>query len=53
MRHTRRGITGHQRRQAIRLKQRLPSWGTARMKRDFRLTLSEKVLRRIWREEGS
>src|SRR5918911_4988342 len=50
--HPRRGITGRQRRQAVRLKRRLPSWGASRMKRDFSLALSEKALRRIWREEG-
>lgn len=30
----------------------LPSWGTTRLERDFALTLSEKALLRIWREEG-
>ncbi|MCA1613861.1 MAG: helix-turn-helix domain-containing protein [Acidobacteria bacterium] len=50
--HPRQGITERQRRQAVRLKLRLPSWGAARMKRDFSLALSEKALRRIWREEG-
>lgn len=46
----RRGITPL--RQAVRLKLRLPSWGALRMKRDFRLPLSEKALRAIWRDEG-
>jgi transposase len=50
--HPRQGITPAQRRRAISLKRRLPSWGAARMKRDFSLALSEKALRRIWREEG-
>lgn len=50
--HPRRGITGRQHRQAVALKRRLPSWGAARIKRDFSLTLSEKALRRIWHEEG-
>lgn len=50
--HPPRGITGRQRRQAVRLKRRLPSWGATRMKRDYGLALSEKALRRIWREEG-
>ena len=48
----RQGITPAQRRRAISLKRRLPSWGAARIKRDFSLALSEKALRRIWREEG-
>jgi transposase len=50
--HPRRGVTDGQRRQAVRLKCRLPTWGAARMKRDYGLSLSEKALRRIWREEG-
>src|ERR1051326_3799636 len=50
--HPRQGITPGQRRQAVRLKLKLPSWGAARMKRDFGLSLSEKALLRIWREEG-
>jgi len=50
--HPRRRITTGQRRQAISLKRKLPSWGAARMKRDFRLPLSEKALLRIWHEEG-
>jgi transposase len=50
--HPRQGIPPAQRRRAVSLKRRLPSWGAARMKRDFRLSLSEKALRRIWREEG-
>jgi len=29
-----------------------PSWGAARIKRDHRLKLSERALRRIWREAG-
>ena len=50
--HPRQGITQGQRRQAVRLKRKLPSWGASRMKRDFSLALSEKALRRIWQEEG-
>ena len=50
--HPRQGITQGQRRQAVRLKLRLPSWGASRIKRDFRLSLSEKALRAIWRDEG-
>jgi transposase len=50
--HPRRGVTAAQRRRAVRLKRKLPSWGAQRIKRDFSLALSEKALRRIWREEG-
>jgi transposase len=48
----RRGVTARQRRRAVSLKWRLPSWGASRLKRDFRLALSEKAIRRIWRDEG-
>jgi transposase len=50
--HPRQGIIQAQRRRAVSLKRRLPSWGAARMKRDFRLALSEKALRTIWRDAG-
>ena len=40
------------RQRVIDLKRRLPSWGADRLKRDFDLTLSEKAIRRIWRQEG-
>lgn len=50
--HPRQGITPAQRRRAVWLKRRLPSWGAARLKRDFSLVLSEKALRSIWREQG-
>jgi transposase len=50
--HPRHGITPAQRRRAVSLKRRLPSWGASRMKRDFSLALSGKALLRIWREEG-
>src|SRR3712207_4745696 len=43
--HPRRGITAGQRRQAVSLKRKLPSWGAARLRRDFSLALSEKALR--------
>lgn len=36
----------------IELKRQLPSFGAERIKRDFDLTVSEKTIRRIWREEG-
>jgi len=50
--HPRQGITARARRRAITLKRQLPSWGAARIKRDFSLTLSAKALCRIWRAEG-
>ena len=39
------------RREVIRLKQKLPSWGAERLKRDFLLTLSVKSIYKIWRTE--
>ena len=50
--HPRHGITTRARAQAMTLKQKLPSWGAARIKRDFSLALSTKALCRIWRAEG-
>src|SRR5918912_4121765 len=50
--HPRQGVTSKQRHQAIRLKEQLPSWGAARIKRDFSVALSAKALCRIWREAG-
>ena len=50
--HPRLRISPAQRRRAIELKRQLPSWGAARLKRDYQLSLSEKALRRIWRLEG-
>src|SRR3954463_962275 len=35
--HPRQGVTKARRRRAVSLKRRLPSWGAARMKRDFSL----------------
>ncbi len=45
-------ITPAQRRRAIQLKKQIPSFGAARIKRLYRLRLSEKALRRIWHQEG-
>jgi transposase len=45
-------ITPEQRQKVIELKEDLPSWGAARIKRYFNLTLSVKAIRRIWKEEG-
>jgi len=50
--HPARRITPAQRQQALDLKRRFPSFGAVRLKREFQLTLSEKALRRLWREEG-
>ena len=47
-----RKIPPAQRKKAIEIKRRLRSFGAARIKRDFGLTLSVKAIRRIWREEG-
>jgi len=47
-----RKIGPEQRQQVIKLKVQLPSWGAQWMKRDFDLTISEKAIRRIWRQEG-
>jgi transposase len=45
-------ITPGQQRKVIKLKEDLPSWGAARIKRYFNLTLSVKAIRRIWKQEG-
>ena len=50
--HPHRPITPAQRRRAIALKKKLRSFGAARLKRDFALTLSVKALQRIWRENN-
>jgi transposase len=41
-----------QRRKAIELKKRLRGFGAERIKRDYGLSISEKAIRRIWKEEG-
>ena len=50
--HPLRRIRPAQRHRAIQLKRQLPSWGAARLKRDYQLRLSEKALRRIRHQEG-
>jgi len=45
-------ITAEQRMEAIQLKKKYPSWGAKRLKREFNLTISEKAILKIWREEG-
>ncbi len=36
----------------INLKKEFPSFGAARLKRDFELSISEKAIRKIWKENG-
>lgn len=45
-------ITNQQRQEVIDLKRALPSFGAERIKKNNGLCLSEKAIRRIWREEG-
>jgi transposase len=44
-------IPPNQRKKAIELKKKLKSFGADRIKRDYGLTISEKAIRRIWKEE--
>jgi len=46
------GINPDQRQKAIELKRKLKSWGALRIKREFNLIISEKAIRKIWKEEG-
>ena len=41
-----------QREKAIELKRKLKSWGAARVKHEFDLSISEKAIRRIWKEKN-
>jgi len=50
--HSPNPISQAQRREAIRLKERLPSFGAERIRRIYELSISEKSIRRIWRQEG-
>jgi Integrase core domain. len=45
-------IPEDQRKKAIKLKKKLKSFGAARIKRDYGLSISEKAIRKIWKEEG-
>lgn len=36
----------------LALKRRLPSWGACRIKRHFELPISDKAIRKIWRQAG-
>jgi len=43
-------IDPKQKAKAIELKKKLKSWGAERIRREFDLTISEKAIRKIWRE---
>jgi len=45
-------IDPKQKAKAIKLKKELKSWGAERIRRQFFLTISEKAIRKIWRQEG-
>lgn len=45
-------IPESQRKKAIKLKKKLKNWGAERIKRDYNLSISEKAIRKIWKEEG-
>ncbi|MCP4371801.1 MAG: helix-turn-helix domain-containing protein, partial [Deltaproteobacteria bacterium] len=45
-------ITKAQCNKVIELKKKMPSFGAKRLKRDYNLTLSDKAIRKIWKEEG-
>ncbi len=50
--HQPNAITAEQRQRVIDLKRRLRSWGAQRLKRDYELPISEKAIRKIYREEN-
>lgn len=45
-------ISFEDRLRAIGLKLEYPSWGALRIKREFGLSISDKAIRKIWKEEG-
>lgn len=45
-------IAPEQRELAIKLKRKLKSWGAQRIREQFDLTISEKAIRKVWRQEG-
>jgi transposase len=45
-------ITEEQKELVIKLKKRFPSFGSQRIKDQFHLPISEKAIRKIWKEEG-
>jgi transposase len=45
-------ITEEQKLQVIRLKKKHPSWGSMRIKKTYDLSISDKAIRKIWKEAG-
>jgi len=45
-------IPDDQRKRVIQLKKQLRGWGAERIKRMYQLAISEKAIRKIWRQEG-
>jgi transposase len=45
-------ISKSARRQAIDLKKKHRSWGAMKIKREYKLKISDKAMRKIWKEEG-
>jgi len=50
--HPHRFISRNMRTRVIQLKQKLKSWGAQRIREQYGLHISEKAIRKIWREEG-
>ena len=45
-------IPADQRKKAIALKKKHPTWGALRLKHTFSLKISDKAIRKIWKEEN-
>lgn len=45
-------IPDAERKKAVRLKKAMPSFGAERIRRDYGLGISEKAVRKVWREAG-
>ncbi len=45
-------ITLKQKKEAIQLKKKHPSWGARRIKEIYNLSMSDKAIRKIWKQEG-
>ena len=45
-------ITEEQKQEVIKLKKQHPSWGARRMKEIYGLSISDKAIRKIWKQEG-
>lgn len=41
-----------EKRKALALKRKYPSFGSMRIKRQFKLNISDKAIRKIWKEHG-